>query len=363
MKPFSAFYYMKENRSKAAVGLMMIVLTAGLFLLGNLIESAPASYEKDFAYGDKILLARVESVDGWEDYESFVQDVKKDEKLHYLERSGQGFPGITHNTAMGMKMGGSSFAFNSVQDMKQAFDFLGIACDYTNLKNRSVVMSKDLAQNRGIKLGDTLDHSFDSSFSRSYTVDALLDDGSYECFFVYEDSDNLARIYVYSDTMEGEELYQYLQDLAGDRAVKVNHPYRNGVSSQFNMFYVIFYIVVILVSVIMAVTVNSVLTGQYMKRKYEFGVYRALGRTKGEVFRKCAKEILLLDLIGSIIGLGIVTLAGYLLIELYYKPQGILFVYTSKASWIGYLLCNILIIIPVILINGRMCTKADVTEF
>lgn len=358
MKPFGALYYIKENKGRVAICTVIIAMTFALFILGNYVESGPKSFEKEFEYGDKMIFCSYAKNE--QDYLDFLEDVKKDEKLKYIEVTGYGYSGLAYKTALGFEMGGNCYVFNSLDDMKRAFEVFGIECDFSNVKDGSLVISETLAKNRGIKLGDVLDHSFDSAFDEEHSVDAFINDGSGLCFYL-EEVDNLWRFYAYSDSMEGEELYQYIKNIAGDRQVLVNRPSR--ISADFSIFYIIFYTVVILISVILAVTVNSVLTGQYMKRKYEFGVYRALGRTKANVFFKCAKEILLMDLMGSAIGGAVCFLLTYLLREFVYKPKGILLVYTSKVALIGYLLCNALIVVPVILINGRMCVKADVTEF
>jgi ABC-type antimicrobial peptide transport system permease subunit len=362
MKPLSAFYYIKENKAKAAVCIIMIALTAGLFLMGNFVQSGPQSFFQDYTYSDKLVTVSGTS-NGVQDYLDFLEQVKKDKNLHYLERTAWGLSGMQHTTAMGLKMGGGSYVFNSVEDLKTAFKRLNIQCDYTNVKNGSLIISKDFANNRGIKLGDIIDHSFDSALDRAYSVDAFIDDNSYLCFYVLENSDNLYRMYLYSDTMEGPQLYDYVNDLAKGKNVLISDSYENTVKPQFEMLYVIFYTIVILISVIMAVTVNSVLAGHYIKRKYEFGIYRALGKTKKDVFLKCASEMFCMDILGAIIGLGISILATYLLNGICFNPNGIYLPYISMVAIIGFALCNILIVIPVILINGRMCIKADVTEF
>ena len=125
----------------------------------------------------------------------------------------------------------------------------------------------------------------------------------------------------------------------------------------------IFYLALFLLSVVLAVSVNSVLSGHYNKRLYEFGIYRAIGRSKGEIRRKCAAEILLADLVSVVAGIGLVELITFLLNELYYIPGGRYLPYWSKIGVIGVAVSNICVLIPSIWRRSRAMCKADVTEF
>lgn len=277
--------------------------------------------------------------------------------------SARGFSGMQHGTVLNLEMGGWSYIFNSVQDMQKVFDHLGIEGDFSKCKHRSMILSEDFAKDRGIRLGDRLDHSFDKGFDGEYTVDAIIDDGSFCTFYIYEDDDNLGRLYIYSDTMEGRELYDYVKKVAGDRKVQVMEPERSTILPQFHVFYVVFYVIDILIAVVLAVTINSVVTGQYLKRIYEFGIYKAIGRSSKQMKAKVAAEVLFMDLIACLIGFAAIFLFTYLINELVYTPRGLYLLYWSKIGVIGFIICDILIVLPLILSKGRLMSKADVTEF
>jgi len=100
-----------------------------------------------------------------------------------------------------------------------------------------------------------------------------------------------------------------------------------------------------------------------MKRTYEFGVYRAIGRSRREVFRKIASEILLQDLIGIVSGLALVLLGTFLLNELVFIPTGKYLPYFSDLGVMGAVLCNLLALLPLIFFKSRAMNRADVTEF
>ena len=127
--------------------------------------------------------------------------------------------------------------------------------------------------------------------------------------------------------------------------------------------WIMFFIALIIVSVILAVTLNSVVTGQYIKRNPEFAIYRALGLRKKQIRRKIASELLLMDLIAVAAGLFVNLALEYLLNELVYIPVGKYLPYFSWIGVAGILIANVLTVIPLILLKGRRMCKMDVTEF
>lgn len=363
-KHFSALYYMRENRGRTVICVFMMFLATLMFLAGNYIHSELYTYEKEFEYSDKIVVAGLQSTDEeYRDFAAFIKDVEEDDKLEFVMSSALGFVGMQHGTVLNLEMGGWSYVFNSAQDMQDVFDHLGIEGDFSACGHRSIIISRDFAKDKGIHLGDTVDQSFDENLDGAYTVDAIIEDGSYCTFYIYEDDGHLGRLYIYSDTMEGEALYDYVRNLAGDRKVHISESERSSVLPQFYIFYVLFYVIDILIAIVLAVTINSVITGQYLKRIYEFGVYRALGRGGKEVRAKVAAEVLSMNFIACLAGFAAVFLFTYLVNELVYRPRGLFLLYASKIGVVGFVICDILILVPLILSKGRLMSRADVTEF
>ncbi len=363
-KPFSALYYMKENKGRTMLCIFIMFLAAFIFLAGNYIYSVPYTFEKEFEYSDKLVTVGLQSTDEeFKDFFDFVKVVEEDDKLEMVMSSSRGFSSMRHGTVLNLKMGGQCYVFNSVSDMEKVFAHLGIEGDFSACKHQSMIISRDFARNKGIKLGDAVDKSFDEDLNNSYTVDAMIDDGGFCSFYIYEDNDSLGRMYIFSETMEGEELYDYVKKLAGNRKVQIAEAERAMVTQQLDIFNVLFYLIDIIIAIILAVTINSVVTGQYLKRTYEFGVYKALGRSKKEVKKKVAAEVLTMNLIACLIGFLVVFTFTYLVNELVYQPKGLHLVYFSKLALVGFIICELLILIPVIWSKGRLMSKADVTEF
>lgn len=365
IKPFSAFYYMKQNKGRTAICIFMMVLATLMFLAGNYIHSVMHSFEKEFEYSDKLFFLCVQNTDEeYKDFYAVKEDIEKDEKLQFIAFSCKGFGGMPHGTVLGLEVGGDSFVFQSKEDMERVFTRLGIEADLSGCADGSIVLSKDFAKDRGLKLGDKVNHSFDECFNGEYSVDALIDDGSYCTYYIYEDlPENCLRLYVYSDEMEGKVLYDYVTNLIGGRNVMTEQSRRESVVPEFQIFYVLFYVIDLLIAVVLSVTVNSVMTGQYLKRTYEFGIYRAIGRKKKEISRKIASEILSMNGIAILCGFAMELLFIYLINELAYKPVGKHLLFVSKIGILGFVICDLLIIVPMILSNAKRMNRVDVTAF
>ncbi len=365
MNPLSAIYYIKNNKGRATLIIFMLFFTTLMFLAGNFIASIDWYWEKNIEHNEK--MAMVEATPADTDYVQFHQVVKEledDPKLHVLGRTGLGFPGLEWTSTIGIGMGGSSMVFSSKEDMETAFKALGLTADLSNVKDYSMVVSKAFARNKGLRLGDTADATVDKALDTTYTIDALIEEDTFTVFYLYETKpEDYFRMYVYSDSMEGDALYSYLTNLIGDRQVKLISRMKTEVHNSLVPMHIILIAGGFLLSVILAVTVNSVVNGQYIKRTYEFGVYRALGLSKGTVFRKCASELLLMDMIAIVIGAAVHFLLTFLLNELLYIPKG---QYLPYVSWLGltcFLISNLTVMVPMLIAKGVRMGRADVTEF
>ena len=364
MKPLSALYYIRENRGRAAIVIFMFLLTTFLVMAGNFIDSVYYYFDKFIEYSDVICdVNAVASDEDFKEFASFLEDMKQDENLIILPRTPKPYGGLDWVCTLGFEMGSASFVFNTPQDLQTAFDRLGVTCDCSSLKEGSVVISKALAKQYDLKVGDVLTSDLCENIKGTYTVDALIDDDSYIVFYVINDPSSEVRINVMGKNMQGQELRDYLMNLKGDRKADIATSEKENIDSIFGMFFPIFYAGITLLSIVLAVTVNSILTGHYIKRSYEFGVYRAIGISRKEIFAKCAKEILTMDLFAILIGVVVMLLLTFLLNELLYIPVGQYLPYYSKVGIIGFVVSNLLVVIPMICLKGRSMGRVDITEF
>ena len=363
MKPTSALYYVKENKGRAGIVIFMLFFTTLLFLGGNYIYSNYYYWERAMEYSDRICtISAISSDEDTHDFLQFREKLKQDDSLVVYDISGYGYTGLPWTCTMGFEMGSYSMVFNSPEDLKDCFERLGIKADLSDVRDGSVCLSSALAKHYGLKKGDVLNASVYKNISGSHEVGAILEDDSYVLFYV-DHVEEPFRMHVMSRDLSGQALRDYLKEIQGDLKGHVDQSLRVGVEGQFAPFNLIFGVGIVLLSLVLAVVVNSVITGQYLARTYEFGVYRAIGLTRRELYGKCAAEILLMDAIAIVIGGVAVFLFTFLVNELYYIPAGRFLPYFSKSGLYAFLASNLLVVVPTILLKGRSMSKADVTEF
>jgi len=360
--PFSALYYIRENKKKMGVIIVMFLLSTLLFLVGNYLDSDFYDFYRNCEYTDKTIIVNSKNMGLDEDYKNFKDIIEKDDKLEYVEFSSRISGHVKYKSILGLDEHCPLYAFNSKEDMIKVLDRLGIDGDFSDCKSGSIVMTKKTANGTGFKKGDIIDKDYDKSFKEEYSLDAIVEADCNISFLIREEKP-LSNLIVYSNTLEGKELYDYVKDKANGLEVIVNKTERDEYSPSFNSQYLIFYTAMIMVAIVLAVTVNTVTTGHYMKRVYEFAVYKALGRTKGQIKRKITKEILLTNLIAVTMGALIILVFSYLMNELYYYNHGLKLEYFTGLGVRGFLICNLLIIVPVILSKQRLMVKADVTDY
>ncbi len=359
MKPFSAGYYIKNNKSRSAIVIFMMFITTCMLIVGNYLGSLWWFYDAAGEYDSKIVVVGAVTTDtDYRDWWSFVNDLKNDENLIPFGRTGRGCNSVDVKTTLGFQTGIGGFVFNSAEDLQQAFDLLGIKYDCTGLEDQSLVISDLFAKNIKMKVGDLTE-------DKIYKLQGTYDDPSFLAFRIYHEpsEDSYYRYNIMSEKMSGEELRKYVIELIGDRKIKVEEAMTTGVNRELAPIRLIFYASLIILSVILAVTLNSVVTGQYVKREYEFGVYRALGVSRGRIRRKVAAELFLMDLIAVVGGVVLLTVLTFLLNELVYLPRGQYLPYFTQMGVIGTIISNILVLVPMVFFKGRRMSRMDVTEF
>ncbi|MBQ2100822.1 MAG: ABC transporter permease [Lachnospiraceae bacterium] len=363
MKPMSAFYYVKENKGRAGIVMFLLFFTTLLYLAGNYIDSNYYYWKRAMEYSDRVAtVSAISSDEEQKDFYAFREKLKSDESLIVYDVSGYGYSGLPWICTMGFEMGSTSMIFDSVEDMKDCFERLGIKADLSDMKNGNVCLSSALARQYGLKKGDVVDASVYKNITGRRKIGAIIEDDSYVLFYV-EHTDTPFRMHVMSKDLSGQALRDKLAELRGDFKVHIDQPMSVGIEEQFAPFKLIFGAGIVLLSLVLAVVVNSVITGQYIARTYEFGVYRAIGLTKREIYGKCAREILAMDLLAILFGAVVIFLFLFLINELYYIPAGRFLPYYSNIGLYAFLASNALVILPTILLKGRSMSRADVTEF
>lgn len=365
MKPFSAMYFIKENRTRSCLLIFMFVLTYITYLGGiyisNLEQMWSYSLEEYKKYA--IIYPTTTDVNG-EEYEKALQKIKENEKLTSFQAGVFSF--LFTKTIMGFSNDFPQHSFRSVQDFQSFCEIAGIECGFSKLKKGSFITSYLGANNRGMKLGEQLKQLEDERVYGTYTLDAVLQKKGYLYYYIDngQGGENYS-YYILPKNMSEQEFEQYLQELKKEYDVHINDyvSVSQDIQRQFNSFYRIFMFIVIFLAVVMALVINAAFAGMYQHRQPEFAVYRALGMGKGDIIKKVLKELLLMDVIGLIIGGVLLFLGIYLLNYLYLIPRGWKLFYYAPYALLGMLLCNITVLVVIMITRSHQLRKVDICQY
>lgn len=366
MKPLSAIYFIKENKMRCFMIIFIFVLTYVIYIGGLYLNNI----EQTFVYS-------VQRLDKFASIQPSGTSVDKDKfeksKLRCMKEEGllvieQVYGGNIYISSImgGVKNGFPIFSFKSVEDFRSYCEYMNIDCDFEGLKEGSAIMSEMFALNRGLKRGEEViaEEAESEILYGDFTLDAITDEEGYS-FYTIGGADLNREYLILPVDMNLEQFGVFLKELTGDFDITAtNGEYlKQEIARQMSSMNKIYFFIVIFTAIVMAVTINAVFVGLYQKREPEFAVYKAIGIGRKRIRRKLISEILVMDLIGILIGGIICITALYLLNRLYFQPSGRYIFYYHPVSLIGMVVCNAVVLIPLIFTRSRQMMKADICSF
>lgn len=364
MKPFSALYFIKENKRRCGLLMFMIFLSFGVYLGGLYITNPMDNWKVPISYYENIVSLRGSAYED-EDFQYMVNQAREDGKVTVIEVGS--YQSFGWKTIMAFDSGSVSFTFRCVEDFKTFCEYFGITCDFDQLGDGSLIVSERFAKNQGLELGDKVDKNFGWNVYDEFTLDALTDEEGYIAYFIQEPEEPLPSAIFIGEQIHGKELYDYayeLQSQTGDPDDIYIYPgLAEDIGNQFETFNLIYMFIVVLLSVILAVTINAAFVGMYQKREYEFAVYRAIGISKKRMIWKIARELLWMDVLALAAG-AVITVAGlYLFNHLVLYPDGKYLRYFEGLAFWNLLLCNVIIVVLLIVTRCRKMMKVDICNY
>lgn len=371
MNPFSSLMYIIRDYKRVLVTILVLSFVTVCFLAGMYINNPEDVFKIKNGKTSTFLFTGPSSGNAeiLDEFYDLCQnaDMYKTDNVDTIMVAGT--IGYNYSSIMAFDNGDNSLTFNSKED----FDLFNsrthaVRAD-VNFGEGEVIISKTLADNIGMHEGDV----FESDNNRVYGVDGfvikeVIDEPGMWVFSIGNINWNPALVYIKSENASDEEAAVDIDDMVGK--IKTDYPnmYVSSYSadlkefrSQLGFMTYILFIVVAIVGVVMAVTINSLFSVIYDRRKFEFSIYKALGFKTGKIFGKIAGEVLTINaaalLLGSIVCATVILSVNYIM-----KPRGLGFVVFSIKGLIATILCDLIVIIPVILINWRRVRKYDVTE-
>ncbi len=285
------------------------------------------------------------------------------EGLVCMELGGENY--LTYQSIMGFEMGMDQFTFQSVEAFRQYCKIQGIQGDFDNLTDKSVVMTSRMANNRGVKIGDSVKKvRKGENLIGEYVLGATIDKPYYMAFYI--DSECFPGMFlILNEGLSDEAFEEFLEENAEDDSYSLYSAegFEEAIDDAIGYLPMIYFGVVALFALILAITINAIFVGTYQSREFEFAVYAAIGMGRGRIRRKIVGEIFWINGIALLVGGVVFLIVLYLCNELLLYPQGLYMKYFSVEALLGLVICNIVILIPLILSRCRQIRKIDVCNY
>ncbi|MBR3760491.1 MAG: hypothetical protein IKK47_05850 [Ruminococcus sp.] len=363
MKPLSPLYFIKQNKTRCILLMFMIFLSFGAYLGGLYIYTPQENWDYACSLNDKF----IEVYMGYNDenaknYNAFRDEMKKRDDVIVIETGW--YNQIERKTIMGFTDGSLCSTFRTVDDFKTFCEQLDIKCNFDNVKEHTVVLSRLMADTKGYKVGDVISPDDDENdFYYDFTIAGITNEPGYTQYYIGSEEENGYEMIILGKGISKEEVLKHAQTLAEKYPVHIEIPLREDIYDTYCIFNTIFIIVVIFLALILSVTVNAVFVGMYQRREFEFAVYRAIGISKKQIIKKICGEILCMDAIVLTLG-GIIFFIGlYLFNHLVLFPNGLYIVYYAPVAIIALILCNVMTVVPLIITRTRKLLKTNVCDY
>ncbi|MCM1499071.1 MAG: ABC transporter permease [Clostridium sp.] len=366
MKPFSPIYYLKENKGKCALLIFMLFLTYAVYLGGLYVTNVRDNWNYMLDNREQCVMVYPQNTDAEaKELEAFAAQAEREGRVEvlWLGRSNA----LTWETIMGFNSGSPSYTFCSVEDFQKYCEFLEIDCAFEQLKNGSLILNDRFAKNLGLQLGDKIDKDYNINIYGEYTLDALTGEDGY-CQYYIDENETSGMLMLIGkekngEILRGQELLSYAEQLQKDFDVVIGKDFTEEIDKQLKPIRTIYLFIVFLVAVIMAVTVNAAFIGMYQRREYEFAVYRAIGISRAAMAGKIAGELFLLDVIALVSGAGASMLFLYLYNDLVLYPVGKYLRYFHPVALLGLVVCNAMVVVPLMVTRCKSLLRADICNY
>ncbi len=342
----------------------MFILTFAIYIAGLYISNIKSMFHITMEKDKKVTIINAADTD--KDNKNFNKAIEMLKKEKGITLVPQGLRNrINSMSIMGFTNDYIQYSFRTKEDFEIYCKFTGIKIKSKNkeLANGSVIMSSLQADNRGIKLGDSLKQQDDESLDQKYILDAITDNDGYSTYYI-SDTANACYL-VLNNSMNSKDFKELTKKLETEYEVysKDYNYYIDRIDGQMESFSYIYFFIIILLSVVIAVTINAAFAGFYQHRQGEFALYKAVGIPRKKLRFKIISEVMLIDITGIVPGACIIILGIYLANNLYLIPNGFRLLYYDNMPMAGMITSNLVILIPVIISQGKRLIKADICNY
>lgn len=378
MKPFSPLCYITHNK-KRAITLILVTATLILCYLGGVyIDSSTENYMDMYdCTKDFYLFYEMNNDGAVNEFNNALQDINSSDAVEKVINTRWTTIFVCKNT-LGYDNWVDTICFDNSDD----FDFFNkhthCAPSDVKLNKGEIAITKRIADMHHLKIGDVIRPNTKPETLKCeepYTVKYIMNIDSYRSYCVTKDvayttpiafrkiTNDETKSSIAASRHNMDSFFSRMKDKYQNIYFKDYHIMTDQASDYFSMIYTIYYGICIIVAIVIAITLNALFIGAYEKRKFEFCVYKAIGFSKREIRRKVISEILIIDALGMAVCTVLSMLSIFLINLLVMHPEGQWMKYYTNISLFMTLICNVVIIFPVILIRLKKIKKYDITEY
>ncbi|MBO4650589.1 MAG: FtsX-like permease family protein [Clostridiales bacterium] len=363
-RPFSAWTYIRNNLARSLVLMLMMSFITVCFIGGMYVDNPIETFRVSKNESDRYIICSLKgnNSESIEEYEKLYTEIKGElpENLNEVIYVNSVYYDFDSIMFFNCQMQG--FYFTSVEDFELFKERTHLVPDDLVLNNMEVAMSEQLANNEGLSIGDSVNSKKTIHLAKTFKGDGMrvygVADVSYGSRILILGSDGVC-----DEDLEAD-IQRTVQELSAKYPLctfETASSYVGEVEEEMGFMYFIFAVIVILVAIVLLVTINAVFTAAYDKRKHEFAIYKALGFTRGQIFRKIASEVLILNagafILGMVINAGVILVVNQCM-----WGEGQHFYRVTSSAVIGTLISEVVVITTIILLNWRKVRKCEVTE-
>lgn len=371
MKPLSPLLYSKRNKKKVFASINAVMLAVSFLYILYSFTNTIMSMEMRNGIPIYKNAAVVMNCQGKPIESSLIKEIKNNENVERV------VPTI-FNYKLRYKIPGVSDRASAVpirnDDINYFMEKLGIkliAGDLPKEGLKQIAINKDIAKNRGVKIGDKVGNNVNQfdSLPGEYEVVGLIDSESLISILsvnnsIYPNYNNEeaafgTSFYVFSKEGKKTAMDKYISSLPNDKVryeiEKTIKEHAEKASSSLKVMDII----AILSIIVMVINVGSAKYAQYLNRKEELGLLNAVGYNKEQILYKTFKEVVIVNLIGFVLGIigGFIT--SYLINKGLWEPNGARgFLYTAKGFVVSVFVPLFTILFSIIPINN-LVNKLD----
>lgn len=361
MNPFSARYYLKQNKGRVAkiifmISMLALVYVGGLYLT-NISEEAKAveRERRDFVE----IRQTFDDNDG-EQMSELVDYLMSDSDMEVFDVRTNLY---RYKTMLGFSNGDRAYVF-SKDDFLRFNERIQIIPSSLEIPDNTVVLSEKQAKYLKVEDGGSLwddTEKFDAYYGEGPFHVITFPGKAFSAYFVSDDSASI-EYYLITWKMGSSkvEFFQRVEELRKQYDKVYFMTYEDAMDElqkNFDINNIIYYSIIAILSVVFAITTNAVFVGLYDKRKQEFTFYQGIGIQKKAIYKKVASEILCMNGIGLLIGVGLSILSVSLLNEFIYHKDGLSMWYYHPTAFLAALFCDLAILIPGIGLRIRNISK------